>query len=106
MSYHGASIELEMTVDSGADLSMIPHQVGLALGMKQGRAPLRQLTGVAGGVPYVLMRARYQVGAHAFPARVAWAQRDEVPMLLGRVDVFSRFTITLDERRRVVTFRR
>jgi hypothetical protein len=37
--------------------------------------------------------------------RVAWAQRDDVPMLLGRVDVLDRLIVTLDGPQRKASFR-
>jgi len=36
---------------------------------------------------------------------VAWSMTEEVPLLLGRMDVFERFRITFDERNRIVDFR-
>jgi len=39
-----------------------------------------------------------------FPARIAWAQLEEVPLLLGRTDVFDRFEITFRQPERVVIF--
>lgn len=103
--HHGRqSIEVEMTIDSGADLSMIPLQVGLSLGLRKIRKPVRLLSGLSGGVPYVLLRLGFQLGPFRFRPRLAWAQVDDVPMLLGRTDVFSRFVIRFDERRRQVTF--
>ncbi len=106
LTYDGRTAELEMTIDSGADLTMIPFQVGLVLGMKPGRSAVRRLSGVAGGIPYILRVVRLGIGPFNIKSRVAWAQLDDVPILLGRADVFNRFRITFDERRRLVAFRR
>lgn len=104
LSHGKKSVELEMTIDSGADLSMIPYQVGVGLGLGSGKA-VHNLSGVAGGLPYLLRRLHFRLGPFSFLARVAWAQRDDVPMLLGRADVFDRFVITFHEHRSVITFR-
>lgn len=94
-----------MTCDSGADLTLIPHQVGLSLGMRRGTDAIATLSGIAGGTPYLLRRATLRLGLIQLRSRVAWAQRDDVPMLLGRTDVFDRLSVTFDGRRRRMTFR-
>lgn len=66
---HGRNaIEVEMTIDSGADLSMIPYQVGIALGLAPGVA-VRDLRGVSGDLPYLLYHVRFRLGPHSFRAR-------------------------------------
>ena len=104
LSHGRKTVELEMTIDSGADLSMIPYQVGVGLGLATGKT-VHNLSGVAGGLPYLLRRVLFRLGPFSFHARVAWAQRDDVPILLGRAGVFDRFAITFDEHRNSVTFR-
>ena len=44
------------------------------------------------------------IGRARLSVRVAWALIEEVPLLLGRMDVFEKFRITFDERRGVVDF--
>ena len=98
--------QLDMTCDSGSDLTLIPHQVGLSLGMRRGRAAKASLSGIAGGTPYVLKRVTLRIGPISVKCRVAWALSDDVPILLGRCDVFDRLTVTFDGRRRRVTFQK
>lgn len=38
-------------------------------------------------------------------ARVAWALVEDVPLLLGRVDIFSQFRIIFDERKGWIDFK-
>ena len=38
------------------------------------------------------------------PIKIAWALIEEVPLLLGRLDVFPRFKIVFDEQQEIVTF--
>jgi len=38
------------------------------------------------------------------PPKIAWALIEEVPLLLGRLDVFPRFKIVFDEQQEIVTF--
>jgi hypothetical protein len=87
-----------MTVDSGADVTTIPYGIGRALRMRRQARKTRRLAGVAGGLPYLLVPLRMEIGNVALDVRVARAMRDDVPALLGRLDVFDRFTITFDGR--------
>jgi hypothetical protein len=98
-------LDLDMIVDTGADLSMIPYQIGFALGLRKGSVGSATLAGIAGSTPYLLKSVSLRIGPFRFPCRVAWAQTDEVPLLLGRTDVLDRLTATFDRRRRCVTFR-
>jgi len=45
-----------------------------------------------------------RVGSVEFRARVAWSQVEEVPLLLGRMDVFRRFDITFKDKTGVAVF--
>jgi len=44
------------------------------------------------------------IGSSRFKARVAWCSSEDVPMLLGRLDIFRRFRILFKENNRTVTF--
>ncbi len=102
---HGkAAIELDMTVDSGADLTMLPYQVGLSLGYRKGSSRVSTLSGISGGTPYLLKKAGLEIGPIRLSSRVAWAQTDDVPILLGRCDVFDRLTISFSGPARTVAF--
>lgn len=57
-----------------------------------------------GGVPYLIRRVGVILNGHQFPIRIAWALIEEVPFLLGRLDVFSRFSITFQERSKRIVF--
>lgn len=106
ISRQSIRMELDMIVDTGADLTMIPYQVGVNLGLRRGRSRITTLSGISGGTPYVLKRVSFRIGPFRVSARTAWAQRDDVPMLLGRVDMLDRFKVIFDGRRRRVTIRR
>jgi len=102
---HGkTALELDMTVDSGADLTMIPLQVGTSLGFRKGSAHASTLSGISGGTPYVLKKVILEIGPLRLRARLAWAQTDDVPILLGRCDVFDRLTVSFDGKGRQITF--
>lgn len=99
-------VEIPMYVDSGADLSVIPFRFGKALGFKQGvRNEIRELKGISGvGVPYVLKTVKLAMNGVRLKVRIAWALVEEVPMLLGRMDVFNRFRVVFDEKKGLIDF--
>lgn len=100
-------IEVAMCIDSGADMTMIPLHLGKAMGFRQSSADeIMELTGVSGGgVPYVVRNASVIMNGVKTRIRLAWALIEEVPLLLGRLDIFPKFKIMFDEKAEVVTFR-
>ena len=99
-------IELPLYIDSGADISMIPYRFGKALRLAEtSRDRIRRIKGIAGrSVPYLVKRLTIIFGRRKLSTRVAWSMTEEVPLLLGRMDVFDKFRITFGERKRVVDF--
>lgn len=99
-------VEAAMYIDSGADITMIPLGLGKALGLKQAPGDeILEIKGVSGtGVPYILKKAVIILNGEKLKIRLAWALIEEVPLLLGRMDVFPHFRITFDEKRALVTF--
>lgn len=106
LSTPSATLEIAMYIDSGADMTLIPVRLGRSLGFRQRpNERILELSGISGaGVPYVLRRVTMRLGDAAFPVRVAWALIEEVPLLLGRADIFPRFQILFDERARRISF--
>lgn len=100
-------IEAAMYIDSGADITMVPLGFGKALGFKQHPYDkILEIKGVSGaGVPYLLKKAILIINGRKLNIRLAWALIEEVPLLLGRLDIFSKFKITFDEKRGSITFR-
>lgn len=82
-------------VDSGADISLIPKSVGDALGFEiNSPNEITEIKGIGErGVPIVIKNVKIKIGDKLFEARIAWALIEEVPLLLGREDVFNLFDI-------------
>ena len=99
-------VEVVMYIDSGADITMIPLEIGKALGLKQNPDDeILEIRGVSGsGVPYILKRANIILGDKKLKIRLAWALIEEVPLLLGRMDTFPKFKITFDEKQESIIF--
>jgi len=95
-----------MYVDPGADITLIPFSVGKLVGLRRSRRDkLHRIFGVGrSSVPVLLKRVSMRIGSSEFEARVAWSQVEDVPLLLGRMDVFTRFNITFREKLGLTTF--
>lgn len=104
----GLQVETSMYIDSGADVTMIPLRFGKALGLKQTSSDtIRELRGISGsGIPYILKEIILILNGEKLAARVAWAFVEEVPLLLGRLDIFNQFQIIFDERKGWIDFKK
>lgn len=100
-------VEVALYIDSGADITMIPLELGKALRFKQyPDDEIREIKGVSGsGVPYILKSANIFLNGKKLKIRLAWALIEEVPLLLGRMDIFNKFEIIFNETKELVTFK-
>ncbi len=100
-------ITQEMYIDSGADITLIPFSVGSAMGFEIGKAEeIKQIGGVGGSkISVVIRKIPMRIGEKEFECRIAWCLSEDVPMLLGRMDVFREFEILFTEREESVIFR-
>ena len=93
-------------MDSGADISLIPESVGEALGFSTGESDLREVRSVSGHfIKIAVKNVKICIGRRIFNVRIGWALTEDVPLLLGRLDVFDKFKITFDEKNKTVIFR-
>jgi hypothetical protein len=95
-----------MYVDSGADISLIPLSVGRLIGLTQIQGDRHQkIFGISrSSISIIVKKISMRIGPSEFNARVAWSQTEEVPLLLGRMDVFLKFSVTFNERNQLTTF--
>lgn len=98
LEFSGNKIEIPMYIDSGADITLIPFKLGKALGFQERADKIRQMRGISGaGVPYLIKEVRMYLNDKVIEARIAWSMIEDVPPLLGRMDVFPKFKILFDE---------
>ncbi len=92
--WHAFSVQ----VDTGAVISVVPRSAAELLGVDPEKGESIDLAGV--GAPprhYVIHRFNARIGdMPQFEMRVAVADCEDVPSLLGRLDVLDRFQIDLD----------
>lgn len=91
-------------VDSGADVTLIPKSVGEILGLTiKNPAQISQIKGIGEkGIPIVVQQIKIKIGEKVINSRVAWSLIEEVPMLLGRLDVFKLFNITFVKNKKTI----
>ena len=94
------SIQVSGIVDSGAALSVLPYNVGLALGAFWEQLPrLGPLAGGMAGIETRALAAECRIGGLSETSAVvlhfAWAHVDAVPLLLGPADFLSKFNVCL-----------
>lgn len=89
---------VSVQVDTGAVVSVFRRSTAKLLGINLGDGVPIDLAGI-GAVPrtYYLHRLSARIGdLPQFTIRVAVAESEETPNLLGRLDVFDRFQMILD----------
>lgn len=98
-------VEVPMYIDSGADITLILFRFGRALGFKQDSSEIMEMRGISGsGVPYIIKNVKMILNGVEFDVRTAWALIEDVPPLLGRMDIFPLFRITFDEAEKIIEF--
>jgi hypothetical protein len=94
-----------MYIDSGADVSLLPRQFGERLGLALDKNKIQEIKGIGErAVPVVISTVRMRIGEKEFDSKVAFSLIEEVPLILGRQDVFDNFEITFDQKNRTIMF--
>lgn len=93
-------------VDSGADITLLPKKFGEFLGFKfKEGEEIKEIKGIGGSkVPYVVRKVSMKIGEKEFKARVAWSLTEDVPLVLGRLDIFNKFDVLFKERNGKIIF--
>lgn len=107
ITHNSCTIKGNFLIDSGADITIIPYQLGeKGLGFFLGKGEeVINLGGAGGGViPTVLKDVEMELAGEKIEIRIAWALVDTVPLILGRIDIFEKFHIEFREDEGVVIF--
>jgi len=92
-----------MYIDSGADFTLIPYRFGLMLGFEI-KKKVHEIYGVGGGIPVILKPALMRINDAMLNVRMGWSLREDVPFILGRLDVFDKFNVQFREKEGMVIF--
>lgn len=102
------TLQTEMLVDSGADISVISFDVGLALGLQTTEGEIfLSASGIGGIIYYALRQISFTIDNYTFDAPVAWVQNQYTKdMILGREVVFDMFNIEFKQADKEIIFKR
>ncbi len=100
--------KVEMLVDSGADMCLIPQWLGIVLGLTLSKGePTNEAFGIGGSIKYVTRNLRYiidDVLVEHVPT--AWMQNEEIEdSILGREVIFDRFDIEFKQADEQIIFK-
>lgn len=94
VSNKGQSYTLDMLVDSGADISIIPKVTGESLGLEiKSEKEIETIGGIGGSIPIVIREIDLKIGSEEFSAKIGWSLEEDIIPILGREDIFDRFHI-------------
>ncbi len=96
----------DFLIDTGADCSMIPASIAQTeLGVDLARCAQETFFGIEGsGVRVYRGWIALKIGPYPLRARCVFSTREHTPLILGRLDLFQHFSITFDNRRRLIRF--
>jgi len=102
----GEWVAVESYVDSGADISLFPRYIGEdLLGLEVESGVMIRPMGIARRTLNSWIHSvPVRLGDEGFEARVAFAETNRVPSLIGRTDFFDRFTVVFDHKERETCF--
>jgi predicted aspartyl protease len=105
------SIDIVAILDSGADISVLPLEVGeqLGLDLTKNRSPCGGIGGeVDTAEDHVRIRVAQGHENYTFdiPVKVVLDSSSSIPVLLGREGFFEKFEITFDENREKISLKR
>ena len=98
-------VTFDFLLDSGADFTLLPRHVADLVGVDLKQLSPTRTFGVEGkGIRVWLSRVTIRIGPETLSVRSFFSERDDTPFLLGRMDVFSKFKIELDPKRKKIRF--
>ena len=95
LSYRGKSANVVGLLDTGADVNVLPYQIGIVLGaVWSEHTTAIELSGNLANYPARGIIITATVSQFA-PVRLAlaWTQAEHVPLLLGQVNFFMEFNV-------------
>lgn len=102
----GKWVEFHPYIDSGADCILIPYSLGKLIFSEKNNEKKESLGGISGGVDVIYLQCEVKIGDCIFNAKVAWAQIEDVPSLLGRTDIFDNFNIEFKQKDKEIIFKK
>ena len=83
--------------DSGADITILPRSVCEILGLRLQDGQENVVTGVSGEeIKIFIHKITVRIGDEEIEIRAGFAEREDIPYLLGRTDILNRFNIPFE----------
>lgn len=101
--------KVEMLIDSGADMCLIPWWLGVVLGLTVSKnEAIHEAFGIGGNVKYVTRNLTYTIDEHIVEnVPTAWIQNEEVDdFILGREVIFDAFDIEFKQADETIIFKK
>lgn len=96
-------LEFRFLLDTGADSSMFPGYAAKLLGIDPAACAKVDVRGIGGRTMRSrAAKVRARIGGREFAMGCLFSSSDRTPFLLGRTDVFTRFSFTVDNRAHVL----
>ena len=95
LSYHGAVVEAQGLLDTGADVNVLPYNLGISLGgdWDQARMGLRLSGNLAQYEARGLLLNCTVGNLPPVQLAFAWTRAEHVPLLFGQVNFFAEFNV-------------
>ena len=92
-------------VDSGADTVMLPVGLAKALGLKFDSSVVTSLWGIGKqAVTASPGKVTFKINSRELIVRSYFVHTNDSALLLGRLDVFEKFSVSFDRKRQAVVF--
>lgn len=95
----------DFLVDTGADCSMMPAAAAQDLSIDLEDSSRIKFQGIGGeSVSARIARIKMKIIEEPIAVTCAFAARENTPFILGRKDIFSKFSLTFDNSRKRIRF--
>jgi hypothetical protein len=99
----GSWMPVSAFVDAGSDISVMNRALAEQLELDLLTGSPVVIEGVSGSeIPAYVHKINLRVGSKEFSCRIAFADRDDVPPLIGREDFSKQFVVSYDEIKQVL----
>lgn len=93
----GEWFKISSYADSGADITILPRSVCKILGLRLQDGQENVVTGVSGEeIKIFIHKITVRIGDEEIEIRAGFAEREDIPYLLGRTDILNRFNILFE----------